>query len=63
MLKLICAFAFLIAFHFAQPAQANESQSLLDDLSSAQTLGEAQPIIAALWDTWINAHQSDEEKL
>ena len=62
MLKLIFAFAFLIAFHFAQPAPANESQSLLDDLSSAQTLGEAQPIIAALWDTWINAHQSDEEK-
>ena len=62
MLKLIFAFAFLITFHFAQPSQADESQSLLDDLASAQTLGEAQPIIAALWDAWTNAHQSDEEK-
>ena len=62
MMKLIFAFAFSILFHFVQSAQANESQSLLDDLSSAQTLGEAQPIIAALWDTWTNAHQSDEEK-
>ena len=62
MLKLIFIYAYLIAFHFAQPVQANESQSLLDDLSSAQTLSDAQPIIAALWDAWINAHQSDEEK-
>ena len=62
MLKPIFYLSFLILFHFAQPAQANESQSLLDDLSSAQTLGEAQPIIAALWDAWTNAHQTDEEK-
>ena len=62
MLKLIFAFAFLIAFHFAQFSQANESQRLLDDLSSAQTLGEAQPIVSALWDTWTNAHQNDKEK-
>ena len=63
MLKQIFPFAFLIAFHFAQLSQASESQRLLDDLSSAQTLGEAQPIIAALWDTWTNAHQNDEEKV
>ena len=62
MLKPIFSLAFLILFHLAQPAQANQSQNLLDDLSSAQTLGEAQTIIAALWDVWTNAHQSDEEK-
>ena len=62
ILKLIFSFAFLVIFHLAQLAQATESQSLLDDLSSAQTLGEAQPIIAALWDTWTNAYQNDEEK-
>ena len=62
MFKPFLTLVFLVVFHLTQPVQAKESQSLLDDLSSAQTLSEAQPIITALWDSWTNAHQSDKEK-
>ena len=55
---VIFCFATLQAF----PVNASPSQSLLDELEISKTLSDAKPIIAALWDTWIQAHDNDIEK-
>ena len=55
---VIFCFATLRAF----PVNASPSQSLLDELEISKTLSDAKPIIAALWDTWIQAHDNDIEK-
>ena len=38
------------------------SQKLLDDLAKSPTAKAAQPIIAALWKEWTNAHQSEDQR-
>ena len=43
MFKPFLTLVFLVVFHLTQPVHANESQSLLDDLSSTQTLSEHNP--------------------
>ena len=61
VMKAIVIFCWVI-IQGAFSVNASASQSLLDDLADAQTLSDARPIIAALWDTWIKAHDNNIEK-
>ena len=53
----------LISIQGVFPVNASGGQSLLDDLADSKTLSEAQPIIAAIWDTWTQAHDNNIEKV
>lgn len=61
VMKAIIIFYFL-TIQGAFIVNASGGQSLLDDLADSKTLSEAQPIVAALWDTWIHAHDNSIEQ-
>ena len=55
---------FLAAFlQLSQAAASTTSQTLLDNLANAKTLEQAEPIISALWETWMSSHRVENEKV
>ena len=55
---------FLAAFlQLSQATASTTSQTLLDNLANAKTLEQAEPIISALWETWMSSHRVENEKV
>ena len=50
-----------IVIGFAYTTAFANNQKLLDKLANCSTVQEAQPIIDALWQGWIYAHESENE--
>ena len=54
---------FLAAFlQLSQADASTTSQTLLDNLANAKTLEQAEPIISALWETWMSIIESRTKK-
>ena len=61
-MRLCTGLLLTILLCFIQTLASASSQKLLDELAKAPSVEEAQPIIDALWQGWINGHKSLDEK-
>ena len=63
ILKISLSIFLAAALNLSSATASTTSQTLLDNLAKATSLEQAQPIIAALWETWTNSHGDENEQI